>query len=156
MRRLLAATVMAIPIAATACGGSAAPPTGQPAGVPTSAAQGSGGVRVALTVGSGPHAGTWDLTHTNPCRFNNPSDGAWALTATFPSAAGSDPSIVDMVLLEGESFIEPWFGSESIRAEDVTFSADDKGATATLTASGETSGGVPVQITVECDRVARY
>jgi hypothetical protein len=109
-----------------------------------------------LTIGGGPHQGTWNLEHPNPCQYNLPSDGDWRLTVTFPTAPASDPSIVDVELVEGSGYIEPWFGDESVRAEDITFTVDDRGETATLTASGEAAGGVPVEVTVECDRVARY
>ena len=161
MRRTLALAGLAV-ILAGACGGPAATPlptTGGPP-VPTTAPQGSGGVRIALSLDGGPQPGDYNLPHTNPCRFDNPSDGAWALTATFPGATSS-PSIVDLVLLEGSSFVDAWYGDDRLHAEDVDFTVDDRGETATLTASGEASGpdggqSFPISITVECDRVARY
>ena len=102
---------------------------------PAAAPQGSSGVRIALSLDGGPHQGDYNLEHTNPCRFDNPSDGAWALTVTFPGATSS-PSIIDLVLLEGSSFVDTWFGNDNFHAPDVEFTVDDRGATATLTATG--------------------
>jgi hypothetical protein len=163
MKKTLISLVAAMPLVILACGGGNAPPpsTGPAdAATPAAAPQGSGGVRIALSLDGGPHEGEYTLDHTNPCRFDNPSDGAWALTVTFPSATSS-PSIIDLVLLEGSSFVDTWFGDDNFHAPDVEFTVDDRGETATLSATGEASGpdggqSFPVDITVECDRVARY
>src|SRR5688572_21750332 len=123
-------------VLAAACGGSATtqptnaaagatPAGGTPAGGTPAAPLGSGGVRIDLTLGGGPNPGDHELSHPNPCRFNNPDDGAWAVTVTFPGATGS-PSIVDLVLLEGSSYVDAWFGDDQFRAADVEFSVDDR------------------------------
>ena len=164
MNRVLVSLIAASPALILGCGGTAGPAPGssqpsapQPAAETTSpVSSGAGGVQIDLTIGGGSHEGNWNLSHANPCQYNLPSDGDWRLTVTFPGAAATDPSIVDMELVEGEGYIEPWFGDESVRAEDVTFTVDDRGADATLTAAGTTSSGVPVDITVECDYIARY
>jgi hypothetical protein len=167
MKKSVVSLIAAMPLVILACGGGSAPPSTRPAdaatpaaATPAAAAQGSGGVRIALSLDGGPHQGDYTLDHTNPCRFNNPSDGAWALTVTFPGAT-SGPSIIDLVMLEGSSFVDTWFGDDNFHAPDVEFTVDDRGETATLSATGEASGPdggqtFPVAITVECDQVARY
>ena len=57
--------------------------------------------------------------------------------------------------------MDAWFDDDQFRAADVQFTVDDRGETATLTASGEATGpdggqSFPLEIAVECDRVARY
>lgn len=165
MKRTLLASIAVLPLLIIACGSSGAglpaPATGPAnAATPAAAPQVPNDVRITLNLDGGPHEGDYTLEHTNPCRFDNPSDGAWALTVTFPGATSS-PSIVDLVLLEGSSFVDTWFGNDNFHAPDVEFTVDDRGETATLSATGEASGpdggqSFPVAITVECDRVARY
>jgi hypothetical protein len=112
-------------------------------------------------LGGGPHEGTYDLPHSNPCHKNRPNDGEWALTTTYPNAS-SGPTIVDFLFGQETSYVDAWFADDQFRAADVDFNIDDRGATATLTATGEATGpggegpSFPVEITIECDRVADF
>jgi hypothetical protein len=157
MNRVFALFLVATQLLALGCAGTGSNPTPVPP-VPTVPGP-TAGVQIQLSLGGGSKAGNYTVATTNPCRVDNPSKGAWALTATF--AGQTDPSIIDLVLLEGSSYVEVFFGNESAKADDLTFNIDDRGATATLTAQGDATGpgdgaSYPLQIAVECNYVARY
>ncbi len=116
---------------------------------------------IHLVLGGGPEEGTYDLTHTNPCQFNLPEDGDWRTTVTFPTAT-SGPSIIDLELpVEGTSYVDVYFGDDLYHAEEVEFTANDAGLTASLAANGDATGpdggaSFPVEIAIQCDYIARY
>jgi hypothetical protein len=146
VRRLRAAL-----IAACAIGVMATPLVAQSA---------DGGLAIRLALGGGPHEGEYELTHGNPCQHGTPTPETWRLTVTFPDDPAA-PSIVDLELGADGSYLDVYFGNDVDQARDLTFTIDDRGDTATLTVAGEataSAGGAsfPVDLVVECARVARY
>jgi hypothetical protein len=123
-------------------------------------AQDATNVQLHLTLDGGPHAGSYELEHPDPCRAGDASPDAWALTVTFPDAT-TGPSMIDLDLRDESSHLDVWFGDDAYEARDPGSVVDDQGSTATLTVNGDTTpttGGesFAIELIAECGRVARY
>jgi hypothetical protein len=153
---------------------SAAPSDASASAAPTEAAAGTG-TTFTVVLADGPRAGTWEVTDTGqlPVCQNDPAREAWNATWLGPpplsfidSQAANDRDPRFMVKFTDEPD-ELNFSP----AGDVTFQADDRGDTATLTwvseanegsyfdTQGNKTGSTEMgraQLTIECGSIFRF
>ena len=170
---------------ATAAAASEPTPDAQPTDAPASGLGdilNTKGETIKLTIGgSGPHAGTYETTSTEgacSAGTGNEDGGGWgnqySIDSTDPKEFSSLQLIADTepgasetskfmtTITFGELFGASGTNYE-IKALDEdspegsgTVSVDDRGDTATITITGETADGTPIEATIECLSVIRF